>query len=188
MNPLNKLFKIIIFSVLETATIGLLWDVLFDKGLIIIAALTTFLLIAIEHVMARNTADNLALFANFGHRFAAQAFLGATEMVFWTIWRLIHEKGPAAIGPVIALVIFSLLLTVQHNAEQNLNSDKKLFQRLIRSQGLTISIIEASTALAWLLVDDIGTGHRLLATVPLLLGLTVEHVVREFGEPAGVNF
>ena len=185
-----KLFKIIVFSALEALTIGLLWDSFFDKGHIVVASLLTFLLLAVEHIMARNTANGLGLLANLKQRLGLQVLLGATEIVFWDIWRLIHEdiKQVPGLGPVVALVVFTLLMTVQHNAEHNVNGTEGFFKKLFRSQGLTISLIEATSALAWILTDDIGTGHRLLALVPLGLGLVTEHVVREFGEPLGANF
>jgi hypothetical protein len=187
---MNKFLKIIVFSLLEALTIGLLWDFFFDKGQIVLASLLTFLLLAVEHVFARNTADGKNLFSNLKHRFGLQAVLGATEIVFWDIWRLIHKglsKLPG-VGPVLALVVFSLLMIPQHNLEQNVNSDQPFWKRIFRSQGVAISVIEAVTALAWILTDDIGTGHQLLALVPLGLGLAVEHAVREFGEPRGANF
>src|SRR6267142_4985205 len=107
---MNKLIKIVVFSLLEALTIGLLWDFLFDKGHIVLAALATFLLIAVEHIMARNAANEVGLFSGIKHRFGLQAILGATEMVFWTVWRLIHERIPV-IGPVLAMVVFGLLMT-----------------------------------------------------------------------------
>ncbi len=63
-----KLFKIIVFSALEALTIGLLWDIFFDKGHIVVASLLTFLLLAVEHIMARNTANGLGLLANLKQR------------------------------------------------------------------------------------------------------------------------
>ena len=180
---IKKFLKIIAFSAIETAVFGLLWDFFFDRGQIVLAAVLSFLPIAVEHIWARNTANGLNLFANFRQRFGLQAILGATELVFWTVWRLIHEKGFAKIpglGPVIAMVVFGLLLTVQHNAEANVNSTDGFFKRLFRTQGLTISFVESTTALAWLLTDNIGTGHRLLSLVVLGVGLTTEHIIREF--------
>ena len=187
---MNKLLKIAVFSVLEALTIGILWDFFFDKGHIVVASLLTFLLLAVEHIFARNTADGDGLFYNLKHRFGLQAILGATEIVFWDAWRLIHEKVKflAGIGPTVALIIFMLLMIPQHNVEHNVNTDQSFFYKVFRSQGVVISLIEAVTALAWIMLDDIGTGHRLLALVPLFLGLVTEHAVREFGEPHGANF
>lgn len=187
---MTKFLKIIVFSLLEALTIGLLWDKLFDSGHIILASLSTFLLLAVEHIFARNTADAKNLFYNLKHRFGLQSILGATEIVFWDVWRIIHEgiKKIPGLGPVVAMIVFTLLMIPQHNVEQNVNSDTPFFKRVFRSQGVVISVIEAVTALAWILMDDIGTGHRLLALVPLGLGLAVEHAVREYGEPLGANF
>jgi len=187
---MSKFLKIVVFSILEALTIGLLWDVFFDQGRIVLASALAFPLIAVEHVMARNAADGKGLFYRLTHRFGLQLLLGATEIIFWDIWRLIHQdiKVLEGVGPVVALVVFFLLMTPQHNAEHNVNTDNGFFLKLFRSQGLTISLIEAVTALAWILTDDLGSGHRLLALVPLALGLQVEHVVREFGEPTGANF
>jgi hypothetical protein len=185
-NQKNKFLKIVVFSILEALTIGLLWDVLFDAGHIVLAALATFLLIAIEHIFARNAADGKNLFSNLGFRLGPQAILGATEMVFWTIWRLLHERIPV-VGPIIAVVVFGLLMVPQHNAEANVNGGRDpLLKRLFRSQGVTISFIEAITAMGWLLADDVS--GRALSLIPLFIGLLFEHVVREFGEPAGANF
>ena len=187
---MNKFLKIVLFSAIETAVFGLLWDFFFDKEHIVLASVLSFLPIAIEHIIARNTADGLGVFANLKKRFGLQALLGATELVFWDIWRLIHEgiKKIPGLGPVVAMVVFGLLMTVQHNAENNVNTGKKFLNKLFRSQGLVISFIEAVTAMGWLLADDIGTGHRFLSLIPLGIGLAVEHSVREFGEPHGVNF
>lgn len=178
------------FSALEALTIGLLWDFFFDRGQIILASVLTFALLAIEHVFARNTGNGLNLFSNFRKRFGLQLVLGATEIVFWDIWRLVHEsmKLPQGLGPVLAMVIFALFMIPQHNAEHNVSNDVGFFKRLFRVQGVTISFIEAVTALAWLLADDIGTGHRLLSLIPLTAGLVVEHVVRIFGEEHQAQF
>ncbi len=187
---MKKFLKIVVFSILEALTIGLIWDFFFVKHQIVLASLLTFLLLAIEHVFARNTARGVNLFANFRERFGLQAVLGATEIIFWNIWRLIHEgiKRFPGLGPVIAMVVFGLLMVPQHNAEHNISNGNGFFKKLFRTQGLTISFIEAVTAMGWLLADDIGTGHRLLSLIPLSVGLVVEHVVREFGEPHGANF
>lgn len=187
---MRKLLKIITFSLLEAATIGLLWDFFFDKGHIVLASVLTFLLLAVEHIMARNTADGLGLFANLGKRFGLQAALGATEIVFWDVWRLVHEgiKSIPGLGPVLGVVVFAVLMTPQHNAEHNVNTGNKFGLKLLRSQGITISLIEALTAMGWIFADDVGTGHRFLALIPLSVGLIAEHVVREFGEPVGANF
>jgi hypothetical protein len=187
---MKKFLRIILFSAIETVTFGLLWDFFFDKGHIVLASVLAFLPIAVEHIIARNTADNVPITANFKQRFGLQALLGATELVFWDIWRLIHEgiKKIPGLGPSLAMVVFGLLMTVQHNAEHNVFGKDSLFKKLFRSQGLTISFIEAVTAMAWLLADDAGSGHRFLSLIPLGVGLTVEHVVREFGEPVGGNF
>lgn len=187
---MNKFLKIVLFSAIETAVFGLLWDFFFDKGHIVLASVLSFLPIAVEHIIARNAADGLSVFANLKKRFGLQALLGATELVFWDIWRLIHEgiKKVQGLGPVLAVVVFGLLMTLQHNAENNVNTGNKLFKKLFRSQGLVISFIEAMTAMGWLLADDLGTGHRFLSLVPLGIGLTIEHAVREFGEPHGANF
>lgn len=187
---MKKFLKIVVFSILEALTIGIIWDIFFDRGQIVLASILTFLLLAIEHIFARNTARGVGLFANFRERFGLQAVLGATEIIFWDIWRLIHQgiKKFPGVGPVVALVVFALLMTPQHNAEHNVSNNNNFFKKLFRTQGLTISFIEAVTALAWILTDDLGTGHRFLSLVPLGLGLVIEHVVREFGEPVGANF
>ena len=175
---IKKFIKVVVFSALEALTIGVLWDVLFDGGHIVLAALATFLLIAVEHIWARNAADGVGLFSNFKKRFGFQAILGATEMVFWTVWRILHERIPV-IGPVIALVVFGFLMVPQHNSEANLNGGKDpLLKRLFRTQGVTISFIEAMTAMGWLLADD--KFGRALSLVPLFIGLLFEHVTREF--------
>lgn len=187
---MKKFLKIVLFSAIETAVFGLLWDFFFDKGHILLASALAFLPIAIEHIIARNTADGKSIFADFKKRFGLQAVLGVTELAFWDVWRIIHEgiKKVPGLGPVVAMVVFGLLMTVQHNAEHNVSNGNNFFKKLFRTQGLTISFIEAVTAMAWLLADDIGSGHRLLSLIPLGVGLTVEHVVREFGEPTGANF
>ena len=179
---IKKFLKIILFSAIETAVFGLLWDFFFDQGHILLAALLSFLPIAIEHIIARNASEGLSIFANFRKRFGLQALLGATELTFWTIWRLIHQgiKKIPGLGPIIAMVVFGLLMTVQHNGEFNVNNGDSLFKRLFRTQGLTISFVEAVTALGWLLSDDLGTGHRFLSLVVLGVGLTTEHIIREF--------
>lgn len=186
----KKFIKILIFSVLEALTIGLLWDIFFDKGMIVVASLATFLLLAVEHILARNTGDGLPLFASFWKRFGLQAVLGATEIIFWDIWRVIHQTKhlPEGVGPVVALIVFATLMWPQHNAEQNVSTGGGFFSKIFRVNGVTISFIEATTALAWILVDDIGGGHRILALVPLAIGLFFEHVVRIIGEEKGVAF
>jgi hypothetical protein len=183
---LKKFLKVLGFSILEALTFGLLWDVFFDKGAIVTASLLSFPLVAIEHIMARNTADDLPLFANFFKRLPLQLILGATELVFWDVWRLIHQRvEPEHFGPILGMVVFALLLIPQHNAEHNVNTGENFFKKLFRGQGVVISVIEAVTAMGWLFAED--TNGRLLALIPLVLGLTVEHVVREFGEPKGLN-
>lgn len=183
---MKKFLKVLGFSILEALTFGVLWDKLFDGGHILLASLVSFPLVAIEHIMARNTANDKPLLSGFFQRLPLQLVLGATELVFWDVWRLIHERVEFEhFGPVLGLVVFALLLILQHNAEHNVNDGSSIFTKLFRGQGVVISVIEAVTAMAWLFADD--ANGIVLALIPLLLGLTVEHTVREFGEPKGLN-
>lgn len=183
----KKLFGLVVFTVIETLAIGLLWDHFFDAGRIVLASALTFAFLSVEHIVARNTSEGKGLFSRFGFRLGDQLVLGVTEIIFWDVWRLIHQAREG-VGPAVAVVVFLLLLTVQHNVEHNVNGADGFFHRVFRSQGLTISFIEAVTALGWLLLDEQGTGHQLIALVPLFAGLLIEHVVRVFGEQTGANF
>lgn len=183
----KKIFGLAVFTLIETLAIGLLWDHFFDAGHIVLASALAFAFLSLEHIIARNTSDGKGLLANLTYRIGPQLILGVTEIIFWDVWRLIHQAAQG-VGPALAVIVFLLLLTVQHNAEHNVNGADGFFKGFFRSQGLTISFIEAVTALGWLLLDDQGTGHQLLALVPLFVGLFVEHVVRVFGEQTGANF
>lgn len=183
---MKKFVGILLFTLVETAGVGLVWDVLFDAKKIVIASIAAFGFFTLEHIIAKNVSQGLPLLNISKAHFIKQIILGVTEVVFWDVWRLIHERVEfPKVGPIVALVVFAFLLVAQHNAEFNTNNGLPFFSKLFRGQGLLISVIESFTAFGWILFDD--QAGRVLALIPLFIGLAVEHYVRTFGEPKGLN-
>jgi hypothetical protein len=182
----RKFLGILLFTLVETLGVGLVWDVIFDGHRIVLASLAAFLFFTVEHIMAKNVSQGLPIFSISKSHIVKQLVLGVTEVVFWDVWRLIHERVEfPTVGPSLAIVVFAALLVLQHNAEGNTNSGAPFFSKLLRSQGVLISVIEAFTAFAWLVFDN--QAGRLAALVPLFIGLLTEHFVRVFGEAKGAN-
>jgi hypothetical protein len=190
----RKFVGILLFTLVETLGVGLVWEIFFDQNKIVLASVAAFAFFTVEHIMAKNVSQGLPIFSISGSHIFKQIVLGVTEVVFWDVWRLIHERVEfPAIGPSLAIVVFAALLVLQHNAEGNTNSGAPFFSNLFRSQGVLISVIESFTAFAWLVFDNqaaatIGESNaRLIALIPLFIGLLTEHFVRVFGEAKGQN-
>lgn len=184
---MRKFIGILLFTLVETIGVGLVWDVLFDGKKIVLASIAAFGFFVVEHIIAKNVGQGLPLFNFSLSHFPKQVMLGVTEVIFWDVWRLIHERVEfPKVGPIVALIVFAFLLVAQHNAEFNVNGGLPFFSKPFRGQGLLISVIESFTAFGWILFDDL-TNNRVLALIPLFIGLGVEHYVRQFGEPKGLN-
>lgn len=191
---IKKFFGILLFTLVETIGVGLVWDIFFDKNQIVVASLAAFGFFVLEHVMAKNVSQGLPLFSISSSHIVKQVVLGITEVIFWDVWRLIHVRVEfPAVGPLLAVVVFAALLVLQHNAEGNTNSGAPFFSDLLRSQGVLISVIESFTAFAWLIFEDSASAAlgdnkgRFVALIPLFLGLLLEHFVRVFGEARKQN-
>ena len=186
---IKKFPGILLFTLVEALGIGFFWDKFFDLKQILVASLIAIPFLILEHIMAKNVSQGLPLFNISMSHLPKQIVLGITEIAFWDVWRLIHERVEfPLVGPLLAVLVFAGLLVLQHNAEGNVNSGAGFFSNLFRSQGVLISIIESFTAFAWLLADDLyqtvtsDNNARLIALIPIFLGLLIEHFVRVIGE------
>lgn len=191
---LRKFAGILLFTLVETIGVGLVWEMFFDQHRIVVASVAAFGFFVLEHILAKNVSQALPLFNISKAHIFKQIVLGVTEVIFWDVWRLIHERVEfPGVGPSLAIVVFAALLVLQHNAEGNTNSGAPFFSNLFRSQGVLISVIESYTAFGWLAFDSLAQGvlgdvnARLVALVPLFIGLLLEHFVRVFGEAKNQN-
>jgi len=182
---MNKTFKVIIFSVVETAGLAiwlalLLGTLDFFLASRLVAFVVLFVFLEIEHLFSYNTAHGKGLFNFSGVPILKLLGISLSEAIVWVVWLQIFNGA----GVAVAAVFLSLIFIPQHKIELNVIEGRPTFQGLLAGRVVGFSIVEGVGSSIWGKLAMGGHGSTSLTTqgalgiVVLLVTLLVEHFIQ----------
>ena len=174
---LNKQVGIVVFTAVEVVTL-VVWLAL---ALIATDVLISFLAIVvlivgftIEHLITFNVIHNRSLFDFRGLPVAQKAVVSLIETAIWVVWLVIARLDVFdGFEPVIAAVVLTGLLIIEHTLSDNVFTGKRLFERIADRRTIGFSIIEGAGAAIWLALIDIDLA--LVGIAVLAIASFIEH-------------
>lgn len=173
---MNKIVGIIVFTIIELAAlVGWLALVLQGNNIAGIAVLVIGLIL--EHIVSYNVFNKRPLFNFSGISLGGLLLISATESLIWVVW-LVLSQGSGIISIIIGAVFLVITMFFQHSVERNVFLSKPLFDRIVKTEVIGFTVIEAVAAAVWLFfVLDPGMSDIIGAGI-LGIGLLVEHIIQ----------
>ena len=174
---LNKQVRIVIFTALEVVTL-VVWLALAliatDVLISILAIVVLIVGFTIEHLITFNVIHNRSLFDFRGLPVAQKAVVSLIETAIWVVWLVIARLDVFdGFEPVIAAVVLTGLLIIEHTLSDNVFTGKRLFERIADRRTIGFSIIEGAGAAIWLALIDIDLA--LVGIAVLAVASFIEH-------------
>ena len=176
---MNKTFKVITFSIVETAGLAI-WLALvlgtlgFFQASNLVAFVVLFVFLEIEHLFSYNTAHGKGLFNFSGVPILKLLGISLSESIVWVVWLQIFN----AAGVAVVAVFLSLIFIPQHKIELNVIEGRPVFQGLLAGRVVGFSIVEGVGSSVWGKLAMGGSGQGVLGIVVLLVTLLVEHFIQ----------
>jgi len=174
---LNKQVGIVVFTAVEVVTL-IVWLALAliatDVLISILAIVVLIVGFTIEHLITFNVIHNRSLFDFRGLPVAQKAVVSLIETAIWVVWLVIARLDVFdGFEPVIAAVVLTGLLIIEHTLSDNVFTGKRLFERIADRRTIGFSIIEGAGAAIWLALIDIDLA--LLGIAVLAAASFIEH-------------
>ena len=172
---LNKQLRIAVFTTVEVVAL-VVWLVLALSATdILISILAIAVLIGgftLEHLITYNVIHKRPLFDFRGLPVAQKAVVSLIETGIWVVWLVIARLDVfGGFEYVIAAVVLTGLLIIEHTLSDNVFTGKRLFERIADRRTIGFSIIEGVGATIWLVLVDIDlaiAGIIVLAVVSFI--------------------
>jgi len=174
---LNKQVRIVVFTAVEVVTL-VVWLALAliatDVLISILAIVVLIIGFTIEHLITFNVIHNRSLFDFRGLPVAQKAIVSLIETSIWVVWLVIARLDVFdGFEPVIAAVVLTGLLIIEHTLSDNVFRRKRLFERIADRRTIGFSIIEGAGAAIWLALIDIDLA--LVGIAVLAVASFIEH-------------
>ncbi len=174
---LNKQVGIVVFTAVEVVTL-VVWLALAliatDVLISILAIVVLIIGFTIEHLITFNVIHNRSLFDFRGLPVAQKAVVSLIETAIWVVWLVIARLDVFdGFEPVIAAVVLTGLLIIEHTLSDNVFRRKRLFERIADRRTIGFSIIEGAGAAIWLALIDIDLA--LVGIAVLAVASFIEH-------------
>jgi len=174
---LNKQVRIVVFTAVEVVTL-VVWLALAliatDVLISILAIVVLIIGFTIEHLITFNVIHNRSLFDFRGLPVAQKAIVSLIETAIWVVWLVIARLDVFdGFEPVIAAVVLTGLLIIEHTLSDNVFRRKRLFERIADRRTIGFSIIEGAGAAIWLALIDIDLA--LVGIAVLAVASFIEH-------------
>ena len=174
---LNKQVRIVIFTAVEVVTLVVWLALALTATDVLISILAIVVLIVgftIEHLITFNVIHNRSLFDFRGLPVAQKAVVSLIETAIWVVWLVIARLDVFdGFEPVIAAVVLTGLLIIEHTLSDNVFTGKRLFERIADRRTIGFSIIEGAGAAIWLALIDIDLA--LVGIAVLAVASFIEH-------------
>ena len=174
---LNKQVRIVIFTALEVVTLVVWLALALTATDVLISILAIVVLIVgftIEHLITFNVIHNRSLFDFRGLPVAQKTVVSLIETAIWVVWLVIARLDVFdGFEPVIAAVVLTGLLIIEHTLSDNVFTGKRLFERIADRRTIGFSIIEGAGAAIWLALIDIDLA--LVGIAVLAVASFIEH-------------
>jgi len=180
---------LIIFTVLEFLALVLFLGIadasvatdILNKGMLTGALGVLIVGLFLEHIVAFNDFHKRSLFS-IGHTPSLvdpyglrkvplfKLFLASvSESAVWAVWLLI-----AAVNPIVAFIVLTAGIFLQHNAEINIFIGRPTFEKFFSSRTLGFTLIESVSGAVWLAF--VRASQPVVGPIVLAVGLLIEHM------------
>ena len=163
--------RIAVFTVIEGVTLGI-WLVLVrgaaNIGSMIIAFAVLVVGFTVEHIVAYNVIHNRGLFELQGAPVLKKAVVSLIESGIWALWLALANRSA-----ILAALVLTVLLVVEHTLSDNVFKGKGTFSRLLDARTAGFSLVEAVGAGIWLALVD--ANMAILGLAVLLIASFIEH-------------
>jgi hypothetical protein len=99
----------------------------------------------VEHIVAYNVIHGRGLLELQGAPIGQKAVVSLIETSIWALWLVLAD-----LNAVVAAVVLTGLLILEHTLSDNVFKGKGLFSRLLNGRTIGFSLIEAAGAAIWL--------------------------------------
>ena len=165
--------RIAVFTIVEGATL-VIWLAL-ARGAANIGSMLAALAVlvvgfTIEHFVAYNVIHNRGLFELQGLPIGQKAVVSLIESAIWAVWLVL-----AGLNAILAAVVLTGLLVVEHTLSDNVFKGRGLFSKLLDVRTAGFSLIEAVGAGIWLALAE--ANMAVLGIVILVAASFIEHTL-----------
>ena len=124
----------------------------------------------IEHIVAYNVIHGRGLLELQGAPIGKKAVVSLIESAIWAVWLVL-----AGLNPILAAVVLTGSLVVEHTLSDNVFKGRGLFSKLLDGRTVGFSLIEAVGAGIWLALVNVNMA--VLGVVVLLVASFIEHTL-----------
>lgn len=159
---------LIIFTVLEFLALVLFLG-LADASMMTGALGVLIVGLFAEHIVAFNDFHKRSLFKLTDMPLVKLFLASVSESAVWALWLMI-----AASNPIVAFVVLSAGIFLQHNVEINIFIGRPTFEKFFSSRTLGFTLIESISGAVWLAF--VRASQPVVGPIVLAVGLLVEHM------------
>jgi hypothetical protein len=124
----------------------------------------------IEHLVAYNVIHNRGLFELQGLPIGQKAVVSLIETAIWALWLLLAD-----LNAIVAAVVLTGLLILEHTLSDNVFKGKRTFSRLLDGRTIGFSLIEAIGAAIWLALVEANLA--VVGVLILVVASFIEHTM-----------
>ncbi len=124
----------------------------------------------IEHLVAYNVIHNRGLFELQGLPIGQKAVVSLIETAIWALWLVLAD-----LNAILAAVVLTGLLILEHTLSDNVFKGRGLFSRLLDGRTIGFSLIEAIGAAIWLALVEANLA--VLGVLILVAASFIEHTM-----------
>jgi len=126
--------------------------------------------ITIEHIIAYNVIHGRGLLELQGAPVGQKAVVSLIETTIWALWIALTR-----LNTIVAAVVLTGLLILEHTLSDNVFKGKGLFSRLIDRRTIGFSLIEAVGAAIWLTLVEANL--VIVGVLILIIASFIEHTM-----------
>lgn len=156
---INSQVGIVVFTAIEVVTLVVWLAIALSSDDIVGSIIALAVLIAgftAEHLITFNVIHKRPLFDFSGIPVGQKAVVSLIEAAIWIVWLGLARSGLfSGFDDVVAAVVLSGLLIIEHTVSDNVFTHRRLFERLADRRTIGFSIIEGAGAAIWLVLIDV---------------------------------
>ena len=168
--------RIAVFTIVEGATL-VIWLALVrsaagiyqvSTGSLVAGLAVLVVGFTIEHIIAYNVIHNRGLFDLQGVPVAQKAVVSLIETTIWAVWLILAD-----LNAIVAAVVLTVLLIVEHTLSDNVFKGKDIFSKLLDARTIGFSLVEVVGAAIWLTL--VQANQTVVGIVILVIASFIEH-------------
>ena len=124
----------------------------------------------VEHIVAYNVIHGRGVLELQGAPIGQKAVVSLIETSIWALWLVLAD-----LNAVVAAVMLTGLLILEHTLSDNVFKGRGLFSRLLDARTISFSLIEAAGAAIWLALVEANLA--VVGIVILVVASFIEHLL-----------